>query len=98
LDQFEARDLLIAKERGKNKERKFIKIGNVRVSIHDQNPGLQMDALNKAGCKRIFADQGVSGATIEREGLPQAIAAVGKGACPRLFAADVDPSAGDVLL
>jgi hypothetical protein len=28
-----------------------------------------MDALNKVGRKRIFADQGVSGATIEREGM-----------------------------
>jgi predicted site-specific integrase-resolvase len=98
LDQFEARNLFIAKGQGKNKERKLIKIGYARVSTHDQNLGLQMDALNKVGRKRIFADQGVSGATIEREGLSQAIAAAGKGACPRLLAADVDPSAGDVLL
>ena len=38
-----------------------------------------MDALNKAGCERIFTDHGVSGATIEREGLSQAIAAIGRG-------------------
>lgn len=56
-----------------------MKIGYARVSTDDQNLDLQMDALNKAGCERIFTDQGVSGATIEREGLSQAIAAVGKG-------------------
>ena len=62
------------------------------VSARDQNPGLQIDALNKAGCKRIFADQGVCGATIERERLSQAIAAAGKGdrRAPGSFAADVD--------
>jgi hypothetical protein len=70
---------LIAKGQGKNKERKFIKIGY--AGIHsDRNPGLQMDVLNKAGCiNGIFVDQGVEGATIEREGLSQAIAAAGKG-------------------
>ncbi|SEP44071.1 recombinase family protein [Nitrosovibrio sp. Nv6] len=56
-----------------------MKIGYARVSTDDQNLNLQMDALNQAGCERIFTDQGVSGATIEREGLSQAIAAVGKG-------------------
>lgn len=54
-------------------------IGYARVSTDDQNLDLQMDALSRAGCARIFTDQGVSGATIEREGLSQAIAAVGKG-------------------
>jgi DNA invertase Pin-like site-specific DNA recombinase len=56
-----------------------MKIGYARVSTNDQNFDLQMDVLNKAGCERIFTDQGVSGATIEREGLSQAIAAVEKG-------------------
>ncbi len=46
-----------------------MKIGYARVSIDDQNLDSQMDALNKAGCERMFTDQGVSGATIEREGL-----------------------------
>jgi DNA invertase Pin-like site-specific DNA recombinase len=55
-----------------------MKIGYARVSTDDQNLNLQMDALNKAGCERIFTDQGVSGATIEREGLSRALAAVGK--------------------
>jgi DNA invertase Pin-like site-specific DNA recombinase len=61
------------------KERKFMKIGYARVSTDDQNLDLQMDALNKAGCERIFTAHGVSGATIEREGLSQAIAAIGRG-------------------
>lgn len=56
-----------------------MKIGYARVSTDDQNLDLQMDALEKAGCERIFTDQGVSGATIEREGLAQAVAAVRKG-------------------
>ena len=56
-----------------------MKIGYARVSTDDQNLDLQMDALTKAGCERIFTDQGVSGITVEREGLSQAIAAVGKG-------------------
>ncbi|WP_083569893.1 recombinase family protein [Nitrosospira sp. Nsp11] len=62
------------------------------VSTRDQNSGLQIDALNKVGCKRIFTDQGVCGATIERQRLSRAIAATGRGdrRVPRLFAADVD--------
>ena len=56
-----------------------MKIGYARVSTDDQNLDLQMDALNKAGCERIFTDHGVSGATIEREGLSQAISAVERG-------------------
>jgi DNA invertase Pin-like site-specific DNA recombinase len=56
-----------------------MKIGYARVSTDDQNLDLQIDALNKAGCERIFTDQGVSSATLEREGLSQAITAVKKG-------------------
>jgi DNA invertase Pin-like site-specific DNA recombinase len=56
-----------------------MKIGYARVSTDDQNLDLQLDALTRVGCEQVFTDQGVSGATIEREGLSQAIAAVGKG-------------------
>ncbi|ODT65880.1 MAG: DNA resolvase [Nitrosomonadales bacterium SCN 54-20] len=56
-----------------------MKIGYARVSTDDQNLDLQLDALTRAGCEQVFTDHGVSGATIEREGLSQAIAAVGKG-------------------
>lgn len=34
--------------------------GYARVSRRDQNPNLQLDALNKAGCEKVFVDK-VSG-------------------------------------
>ena len=56
-----------------------MKIGYARVSTDEQNLDLQIDALNAAGCEKIFQDQGVSGATIERDGLSQVISACGAG-------------------
>ncbi|MEO4045359.1 recombinase family protein [Hoeflea sp. CAU 1731] len=53
-----------------------MKIGYARVSTDEQNLDAQIDALNAAGCDRVFVDQGVSGATIERDGLDQALATV----------------------
>lgn len=32
-------------------------IGYARVSSHDQNPDLQLDALRKAGCEEIFVEK-----------------------------------------
>ncbi|OBA80112.1 invertase [Mycobacterium sp. 1164966.3] len=41
-------------------------IGYARVSTTEQDPQLQLDALQKAGAARIFTDHGVSGATASR--------------------------------
>ena len=43
-----------------------MKYGYARVSADDQNPALQLAALQKAGCKTIFKDDGLSGATTKR--------------------------------
>ncbi len=47
-------------------------IGYARVSTHDQNLDLQQDALQRAGCEKIFVDE-VSGAKAARPGLQQAM-------------------------
>lgn len=55
-----------------------MKIGYARVSGDDQNLNLQLDALRKAGCKRIFEDRR-SGATSDRPGLIDLLASASKG-------------------
>lgn len=52
-----------------------MKIGYARVSTCDQNLDLQIRALKKAGCVRIFRDDGVSAVAPER---PQFTAALKK--------------------
>ena len=49
-----------------------MKIGYARVSTHDQNQELQTDALEQAGCKKIFSDK-LSGAIASRPGLDAAL-------------------------
>lgn len=49
------------------------KIGYARVSTDEQNLDLQIRALEKAGCRRIFTDQGVSGRHMHRPGLGEAL-------------------------
>jgi DNA invertase Pin-like site-specific DNA recombinase len=48
-------------------------VGYARVSTQDQTLALQQDALQEAGCDRIFADT-ASGAQADRPGLDEAIA------------------------
>jgi DNA invertase Pin-like site-specific DNA recombinase len=48
-------------------------IGYARVSTQDQNPQLQSDALEQAGCERTFTDK-ASGAIAERTALREALA------------------------
>lgn len=43
-------------------------IGYARASTEDQRLNLQIDALEKAGCEKIYSDQ-LSGSTTERPGL-----------------------------
>jgi DNA invertase Pin-like site-specific DNA recombinase len=47
-------------------------IGYARVSTEDQNLALQLDALKKAGCGRVFSDK-LSGARTERPGLNEVL-------------------------
>jgi DNA invertase Pin-like site-specific DNA recombinase len=46
-----------------------MKYGYARVSTDDQTRALQLAALKKAGCKKVFKDDGISGATTERPAL-----------------------------
>lgn len=53
-------------------------IGYARVSTPDQDTALQRDALQVAGCTRLFEDH-ASGARTDRPGLAQALAYVREG-------------------
>jgi DNA invertase Pin-like site-specific DNA recombinase len=53
-------------------------IGHARVSTQEQTLNLQRDALEKAGCNKIFTDT-ASGAKTERTGLEQALNYVRRG-------------------
>jgi len=47
-------------------------IGYARVSTDEQNLGLQLDALKRAGCQEIYRDTGISGTVARRPGLDEA--------------------------
>lgn len=55
-----------------------MKIGYCRVSTDDQNPDLQLTALKRAGCKRIFTDK-ATGANVKRPQLTRCLASVQAG-------------------
>ena len=53
--------------------------GYARVSTDDQNADLQKAALRKAGCEKIFTDDGLSGATTKRPALLRCLKALKTG-------------------
>jgi DNA invertase Pin-like site-specific DNA recombinase len=54
-------------------------LGYARVSTDEQNLDLQRDALKKAGCARIYHDQGISGTSRQRPGLDEVMSALKPG-------------------
>ena len=54
-------------------------IGYARVSTDEQSVALQIDALELAGCGRIFTDSGFSGVLRSRPALDDALACVQAG-------------------
>jgi len=56
-----------------------MRIGYARVSTTDQSLALQEDALTRAGCERIFRDEGVSGGKLSRPALDQLLATIRPG-------------------
>lgn len=67
------------KEQTPSPQKEGRKIGYCRVSTAEQNLELQINALEAAGCTRIFKDQGVSGNQKSREGFDAAMACLERG-------------------
>lgn len=61
-----------------DKARLMTSIGYARVSTGEQDTALQLDALRKAGCERLFEDK-ASGVKTDRPGLAEAIRYVRDG-------------------
>ena len=55
-----------------------MKYGYARVSTDDQNTALQLAALKRSGCKTIYKDEGLSGATAKRPALIRCLKALKK--------------------
>ena len=53
--------------------------GYARISTIDQNPDMQLKALQRAGCKKIYTDQGISGSTTKRPALLRCLKALDDG-------------------
>ena len=69
--------MISGRKNGQSTERSWLK-SVTRVSTGDQDLALQMDALKRADCERIFTDK-ASGAKVDRPGLTQALAYVRDG-------------------
>uniref|UniRef100_UPI0030DDC3A1 recombinase family protein n=1 Tax=Pseudomonas sp. EL_65y_Pfl1_R83 TaxID=3088697 RepID=UPI0030DDC3A1 len=52
-----------------------MRVGYARVSTSDQNPDLQLDALRRAGCERVFTEK-ASGARDDRPELARILGEV----------------------
>ena len=50
-----------------------MKYGYARVSTDDQNSAMQLTALKRAGCRAMFKDEGISGATTKRPALTRCL-------------------------
>jgi DNA invertase Pin-like site-specific DNA recombinase len=61
-----------------NQESPMALIAYARTSTSDQSTDLQTDALNAAGCIKVFTDQ-ISGGTTQRPGLDEALAYIRPG-------------------
>lgn len=55
------------------------KIGYVRVSDADQSEALQVDALTREGCAKLYTDHGISGAKKHRPALKAMLADLTEG-------------------
>ena len=55
-----------------------MKIGYCRVSTDDQNPDLQLTALKRSGCRKIFTDK-ATGAHVARPELTKCLKALNAG-------------------
>jgi len=56
-----------------------MKYGYARVSTDDQNPALQLAALKRAGCEKVFRDDGLSGAIRNRPALLRCLNKIQRG-------------------
>lgn len=56
-----------------------MKIGYARVSTEDQRLDLQLTALKRAGCVKVFKDHGLSGSAMARPGLKRMLASLRSG-------------------
>ena len=56
-----------------------MKYDYARVSTDDQNTDMQLTALKNGGCKKIYKDEGLSGATAKRPALTRCMKKLKKG-------------------